>query len=190
MLYRHTIDVPKDRHELPRSLIPREELANWIQAEQLLRHANDQADKLLSLAQKRCETLKEEASLEIWRRADAQLKRWEHDRQAMCDKLEQHASFITREAIRCLLDETPRPIRLAALLRQLMANQVHEVCADLFCHPHDFDEIERWFAHQKPTIWKLNADEATPPQTLILKTEEGDFCISWETMLTAFFHTL
>ena len=187
MLYRHTIDVPKDRHELPRSLIPREELANWIQAEQLLRHANDQADKLLSLAQKRCETLKEEASLEIWRRADAQLKRWEHDRQAMCDKLEQYASSITNEAIRCLLDETAAPTRLAALLKQLLTNQVHEISAILLCHPEDFDEIRHCLASEQITVWKLHADETILPQTLILKTDEGDFHINWSSMLASFF---
>lgn len=187
MLCRLSIELSQDKPGLPRNLIPREELVNWKQAEQLLRHANDRAEKLLCLTQKKCEALQEEASLEIWRRADAQLKRWEHDRQAMCDKLEQYASSITNEAIRCLLDETAAPTRLSALLKQLLTNQVHKISAILLCHPEDFDEIKHCLAYEKASVWKLHADETILPQTLILKTDEGDFRISWSSMLTAFF---
>ncbi|ETK24666.1 type III secretion apparatus protein RspE [Pseudomonas sp. FH1] len=187
MLCRYVIELSKDKSGLPRPLIPREELENWKQAEQLLKHANEQADELLSLTEKRCELLREEASLVVWQRADAQLKRWEHDRQTMCDNLEQYASSITNEAIRCLLDETPAPTRLAALLKQLLTNHVHEISAILLCHPDDFDEIKRHLVDEKTTIWKLQADEAILPKTLVLKTDEGDFRISWSSMRAAFF---
>ncbi len=187
MLCRYVIEMSKDKRGLPSPLIPREELANWKRAEQLLKHAHDQADELLSLTEKKCETLREEASLEIWQRADAQLKRWEHDRQTMCDKLEQYASSITNEAIRCLLDETVAPTRLAALLKQLLTNHVHEISAILLCNTDDFDEIKRCLVDEKATVWKLHADETILPQTLILKTDEGDFRISWNSMRTAFF---
>lgn len=187
MLCRYVIELSKDKRGLPRPLIPREELENWKQAEQLLKHANEQADELLSLTEKRCELLREEASLVVWQRADAQLKRWEHDRQTMCDHLEQYASSITNEAIRYLLDETPAPTRLAALLKQLLTNHVHEISAILLCHPDDFDEIKRHFVDEKTTIWKLHADEAILPETLVLKTDEGDFRISWSSMRAAFF---
>ncbi|WP_426216520.1 type III secretion system stator protein SctL [Pseudomonas sp. DWRC2-2] len=186
MLCRYAIDLLKDKPGLPRSLIPREELANWKQAEQLLSHAHDQANELLRLTEKKCEALQEKASLELWRRADAHLKRWEHDRQVMCDKLEHYATSITHEAIRCLLDETIAPTRLAALIKHLLRNQVHEISATLLCHPHDVDEIKRGLLHES-TVWKLQADEAIAPQTLVLKTDEGDFRISWSAMLASFF---
>lgn len=88
MLCRHTIELLKDASELPRCLIPREELANWAHANQLISRAKAQADELVIQAEKRCEMLLEKASLDFWQRADAQLKRWERDRQAMCDNLE------------------------------------------------------------------------------------------------------
>lgn len=187
MLCRYSIELCKNVPGLPRNVIPREELANWKQAQQLLRNANDQAAELLSLAEKQCETLRKEASLEIWRRADAQLKRWERDRQVMCDKLEHYATSITSRAIRCLLDETVTPIRLSALLKQLLANQIHEISATLLCHPQNLEEMRKCLGGYKITVWKLHADETVSPQTLVLKTDEGDFRISWSSMLAAFF---
>ncbi|AZF03512.1 type III secretion system stator protein SctL [Pseudomonas sp. R5-89-07] len=187
MLCRCVIELFRDVPGLPRSVIPREELANWRQAELLLKDANEQAEQLLSLTEKKCEALREKASLEVWLRADAQLKRWERDRQAMCEKLEQYASAITNEALLRLLDETVAPARLVALLNQLLTIQVPEVSATLLCHPHDMNEIKQHLAYQKTTVWKLHADETIIPQTLVLKTDEGDFRISWNSMLTSFF---
>ncbi|WP_330212952.1 type III secretion system stator protein SctL [Pseudomonas sp. Z18(2022)] len=188
MLCQYTIELLKDKPGLPRSLIPREELATWEQASQLISRANAQADELIAQTEKKCEALLEKASLEVWQRADAQFKRWERDRQAMCDSLEQYATSITNQAIRSLLDATVAPQRLAALLKQLLANQVQEIDASLLCHPHDLEEIKQCLANRKATIWKLHADETIPPQTLVLKTDEGDFRISWHSMLELFFN--
>ncbi|QLG91344.1 type III secretion system stator protein SctL [Pseudomonas yamanorum] len=188
MLYRYTIELPKDAPGGRCSLILREELANWEQANQLLSRTNAQADELISLAKKKCEALLEEVSLEIWQRANAQLKRWECDRQAMCENLEHYATSITNQVIRCLLDETAAPQRLAALLKQLLENQVPEISATLLCHPHDLEEIRQCLANHKATFWKLQADDSTLLQTLVLKTDEGDFRISWNSMLDTFFN--
>lgn len=186
MLCQRIIELPKNVSGARYNLILREELGNWEQANQLLNHANAQADELISLARKKCEALLEEASLEIWQRADAQFKQWERDRRAICDNLERYATTITNQAIRCLLNETVAPQRLKALLRQLLESQVQETSATLLCHPYDFEEIKQNLAH-KSTSWKLNADEAIAPQTLVLKTNEGDFRINWNTMLDTFF---
>lgn len=187
MLCRYSIELLKDAPGLRRTLIPREELANWEQAEALLSRAIAQADERISLAEKKCEALLEKASLDVWQRADAQFKRWERDRQAMYDSLEHYASAITNQAIRHLLDETVAPQRLAALLKQLLANQVQEIDATLLCHPLDLEEIKQRLTHHKSPFWKLQADETLEPQTLVLKTYEGDFRISWNAMLASFF---
>ena len=188
MLCRHTIELREGASGARGSLIRREEFANWEQASQLLNRANAQADELISRAEKKCETLLEQASLEIWQRADAQFKQWELDRQAMCDNLEHYATAITNQAIRCLLDETAAPQRLAALLKQLLESQVQEVSATLLCHPHDIEEIRECLTRHKSRFWKLNADDTIPPQTLVLKTDEGDFRISWDAMIDTFFN--
>lgn len=188
MLCRYTIDLLTDAPGPHRSLIAREELANWEQANQLLSRANAKAEELISQAERKGEALLENVSLEVWQRADALLKRWERDRQAMCDNLEHYATAITHQAIRCLLDETVAPQRLTALLKQLLANQLHEIDATLLCHSHDLEEIKQSLAHRKPTLWKLHAEETIPLQTLLLKTDEGDFRISWHSMLESFFN--
>lgn len=188
MLCRHTIELREGASGHRGSLILREELADWEQSNRLLSRANAQADELISLAEKKCETLLAQASLQIWQRADAQLKQWELDRQAMCDNLEHYATSITNQAIRCLLDETAAPQRLAALLKQLLESQVQEVSATLLCHPHDLEEIRQGLARHKSRFWKLSADDTIHPQTLVLKTDEGDFRISWDAMLDTFFN--
>jgi type III secretion protein L len=188
MLCRHTIELREGASGAQGSLIRREELANWEQANQLLSRANAQADELISRAEKKCETLLEQASLAIWQRADAQFKQWELDRQVMCDNLEHYATAITNQAIRCLLDETAAPQRLAALLKKLLASQVQEVSATLLCHPHDIEEIRECLARHKSRFWKLNADDTVLPQTLVLNTDEGDFRISWDAMIDTFFN--
>lgn len=186
MLCRHIIELREGASGARGSLIPREELAYWEQANRLLSRANAQADALISQAEKKCEALLEQASLEIWQRADAQFKQWALDRQAMCDNLEHYATAITNQAICCLLDETVAPQRLAALLKQLLESQVQEVSATLLCHPHDLEEIRQGLVRHKSRSWKLNADDTIHPQTLVLKTDEGDFRISWDAILKAF----
>lgn len=188
MLCRHTIESLNGAAGLPRCLIPREELKDWEQANQLLRRANAQADELLRQAARKCEVLQQEASLHIWQRANAQLKQWDLDRQAMCDHLEHYATAITNQAIRCLLDDIAPPQRLAALLKQLLASQVQEIDATLLCHPHDLEEIKQCLSQRNATYWKLHTDDAVLPQTLVLKTDEGDFRISWRSLLEAYFN--
>jgi type III secretion protein L len=188
MLCRYTIELLKDASGLSRCLIPREELANWEHANQLISHAKAQADELINQAESQCEVLLEKAYLDVWQRAGAQFKRWERDRQAMCDNLEKYATSVTNQAISRLLDETIAPQRLAALLKQLLADQIQEVDAALLCHPQDLEEIKQCLAHHKATFWKLHPDETIPTQTLVLKTDEGDFRISWHSMLETFFN--
>ncbi|ASV36574.1 type III secretion protein [Pseudomonas sp. NS1(2017)] len=187
MLCRRTIELHKGPAALSLRLIPREELADWEQANQLLIRANTQVEELIQKAEKECEALLEKASLEIWQRADTLLKRWDHDRQAMCESLEHYATSITHQAIRCLLDETVPHHRLAALCKQLLASQVQVADATLLCHPHDLEEMKQCLVNHHVSIWKLHADEAVPHQTLVLKTDEGDFRINWNAMLESFF---
>ncbi|MGY4636876.1 type III secretion system stator protein SctL [Pseudomonas sp. P7548] len=189
MLCRHSLELPSGASGLPRNLILREELKDWDQANQILRHASAQADELISQAERKCEVLQQEASLQVWQRADTQLKQWDLDRQAMCDSLEHYATRITQQAMRRLLDDIAPPQRLAALLKQLLASQVQEVNATLLCHPHDVEEIEQCLSLRNATYWKLHTDEAIRPQTLVLQTDEGDFRISWNSLLEAFFNS-
>ena len=186
MFCRHKIDLPKGSAAFTETLIPRETLANYAHAHNVLEHAKAQARQLLKLADKQREKLLEQAGLEIWRRADAQFKRWEVERQAMYDNLERYASSIANQAIHLLLEDTPPPQRMAALIRQLMASQVPMVRAALLCHPQELEAVRQALADHNNTLWALRADDTVKPQTLLLQTEEGDFCIGWAAMRDSF----
>jgi len=188
MLRRQKIELHKAATGLQHTLIPRETLADCAQANQLLSRANAQADEMLRQAEAQCEALLEKATVEFWQRAESQLKRWERERQAMCDSLERHATSITKQAIRCLLDDTVEAQRLAALLKQLLASQVSQVNATLLCHPQEIEEVKQSLANHRATLWKLQPDDTIGPQTLVLKTDEGDFRISWSSMLETLFN--
>lgn len=185
MLCRRKITCSPDVHGLPHNLIPREVLADCTQAEQLLTHAKAQADALLNRAQHSREVLLEQASLEFWQRANAQMIQWENERKAMCDNLERYITEVANQAIRHLLDETPQPQRLAALLKQLLASQVPQVNALLLCHPHEIETYKHCLATHNAAHWKLQPDDTISTHTLILKTDEGDFHISWASMLAS-----
>ncbi|NWC93854.1 MULTISPECIES: type III secretion system stator protein SctL [unclassified Pseudomonas] len=188
MLCRLRIELHSGPSGLPQTLIPRETLADWAQANQLLVRANAQAEALLRQAEEHCEALREKAGLEFWQRADAQLTRWERERQAMCDSLEQHATSIANQAIRSLLDDTVAPKRLEALLQQLLTSQVPKIKAVLLCHPPEIEEVRQHLVNHGVTLWTLHGDDTLSPQTLVLKTDEGDFRISWSAMLESFFN--
>lgn len=186
MFCRHKIDLTTDASSLPQTLILRETLASYTEATQILDHAKAQAKQLMQLAAEQREELLEKSGAEVWRRANAQLKRWDTDRQAMCESLEKYATSITNQAIFTLLEETPLQQRLKALMSQLLASQVPSVKAILLCHPLELEVVAQCLANCGNTLWTLRSDDTVKLQTLVLNTDEGDFRIGWASMFDTF----
>jgi type III secretion protein L len=186
MFCRYKIDLTKDASSLPQTLILRETLANYTEATQILDHAKAQAKQIMQLAEEQREELLEKSDAEVWRRANAQLKRWDTDRKAMCESLEKYATSITNQAIFALLEETPLQQRLKALMSQLLESQVPSVKAILLCHPLELEVVAQCLANCGNTLWTLRSDDTVKPQTLVLNTDEGDFRIGWASMLDTF----
>jgi type III secretion apparatus protein, HrpE/YscL family len=186
MLCRRKIELSTDITCLQRTFISREALEESAQVEQLFRHAQHKADELLILAERERVELLAVAELEFWQRANAQLKQWEAAKKAMCDNLERYATEITNQAIEHLLGDTLQPQRVAALVKQLLATQMPEVAATLLCHPSEVEEMKQCLIHHQATLWKLQPDESIAAQTLVLKTDEGDFHISWACISATF----
>ena len=166
MLCRRKITLPPDAHSLSHGLIPREVLADCTQAEHLLTRAKAQADALLNRAQLSREALLEQAGQAFWQRANAQLHRWENEQKALCDNLERYITGVVNQAIRHLLDETPQPQRLAALLKQLLASQVPEVNALLLCHPREIEALKHCLSRHDAARWRVQPDDTISTQTL------------------------
>lgn len=179
MLNIRKIELRTGAPGLPQTLISQEMLADCRRASQLLSRAKVQAKELLRQATEHREKALEKLTLEFWRRANAQLKEWEKQQHVVCDNLEQYATSIANQTILCQLEEAPVAQRLSALVKQLLATQVPSGKATLLCHPLECAEVERCLSRQHATFWTLRPDDRVRPQSLVLETEEGDFCINW-----------
>ncbi|NNA98757.1 type III secretion system stator protein SctL [Pseudomonas gessardii] len=182
MLCRRKIELTKD-HCLPQTLITRETLVECTQANTVLARAKTQAQDLLRQAEKERAALQENACREFWERANAQLQRWELERQAIFSNLEPIAASVTSQAIRTLLEETALPQRLNALLKQLMATQVPQTKATLLCNPSDRENVSQWLNRHTGGLWTLRPEEYIAPQMLVLETDDGGFRIDWASMV-------
>ena len=183
MLQLYKIELRKNAASFPNPLVPREVLADVENANQLLSHAQAKADELIRRAGEKCEAMQKQTSLEFWQRADKQLKCWEHEREGILASLEHHATLVINQAIQRILDETVEPQRLQALIQQLLASQIPQVNATLLCCPSEFEHVKKYLASYGATLWKLQPDATALPQTLTLRTNEGDFLINWNSML-------
>jgi type III secretion protein L len=130
--------------------------------------------------------MQKKASLELWQRADKQLKCWEYEREEILASLEHHATLVINRAIQRILDETAEPQRLQALIQQLLASQIPQVNATLLCCPNEFEHVKQYLVSYGAKLWTLQPDGTVPPQTLTLRTDEGDFLINWHSMLEIF----
>lgn len=183
MLQLHKIELHQNAASFPNPLVLREVLADVENANQLLSHAQAKADELIRRAGEKCEAMQKQTSLEFWQRADKQLKCWEHEREGILASLEHHATLVINQAIQRILDETVEPQRLQALIQQLLASQIPQVNATLLCCPSEFEHVKKYLASYGATLWKLQPDATALPQTLTLRTNEGDFLINWNSML-------
>ncbi|OIN48845.1 type III secretion protein [Pseudomonas azotoformans] len=170
----HTVNTP-----LPSALIPREMLVDFTQASKLIEHAQAQARSLIEQTQAQCERVVEDAREHFWQRANPILQRWESERQAMHEGLEQVATSVINTAIRGFLDETVPPQRISALLNQLLAAQLPPVSATLLCHPQDREAVEQWLARRGDVPWTPRVDNEVSAQSLLLETEDGGLHINW-----------
>ncbi len=164
---------------LPTALIPREMLADYTQACQLLEHAKAHAQTLIRQAEAQCEAVLQSAGQQFWQRANTLLQRWESERQTMHEHLEQLASTVISNTLRSFLDETPPTQRLTALLNQLLLAQLPPIKATLLCNPLDREPVEQWLARLGDVSWTLRFENDVSPQSLMLETEEGGFHINW-----------
>lgn len=179
MLCHRKIELCPNSPRLPQPLISRETLVDCGRADQLLRQTKERARRLLRQAKQQCEEQRNEASHEFWERANRQLKHWQMERELMCNALEQSASKLTNQALRCVLEEVPSDQRITVLLRQLLEIQSPAPDMTLRCHPLVRNDVMRWISEQENTLWNLQSDDTLDTQGLVLETSEGDFRIDW-----------
>lgn len=187
MLCRRKIELLTSSASLSQPVISRELLADNQRAEHVLDNAQAQAETLLQQAQEQSAQILKQAHEEFWQRANQQLQRWEAERQTIGDQCERFATTITQQALSSLLEMTPPAERISALLNKLLDPLIPRPNAALACHPADQAHVEQWLHINTEVRWSLRLDDALPPQTLILETEEGSFHVEWQRAVESLF---
>lgn len=185
MLARRLVEIRAGGPGLVQPLISRETLIDCGRAEALLAQAHERAAALLQEAERQAAAQLAEAQRAFWQQAEQQLKHWEQERLQMNRLLETHASQLVNQALQQLLGETPQPVRLQALLNQLLASQSEPVSATLRCHPQVRDCVQHWLDQQPATPWRLQPDASLADDEVQLSTEQGDFQLDWRAVCEA-----
>lgn len=169
-------------------VLRRETLENSLLAEQLLEAAQAEAEALLVNAQQEAERLREEAQaqarVEVWCQADALLDDWQQQRQQMWAHITATAETLVGQALQKLQGEQPDNARIRAVLHHLMATQPQDQAVVLYAHP-DWLETTTLQLQQAQARWTLCADPQLAPDSLCLRTEQGDFSLSWSRLTEA-----
>lgn len=167
-------------------VLRRENLENSLLAEQLLEAAKSEAEALLIDARQEVERLGKEAQaqaqVEVWSKADAMLDDWQQQRQQMWAHIITTAETLVGQALQKLLGEQPDNIRVRAVLHHLMFAQPQEQAGVLHAHP-DWLETTTLQLQQAQARWTLRADPQLAPDSLLLRTNQGDFSLSWSRLV-------
>ncbi|MFJ4192631.1 type III secretion system stator protein SctL [Pseudomonas sp. NPDC089534] len=169
-------------------VLRREIFEDSLLAGQLLEHARAQAETLLADAREEADRLREDAQAravaDVLQQADALLAQWQAQREQMWDGILASAEALMGQAWQQLLGEQGDAVRIAALCRQLSAARPPDEPGVLHCHPDRLDLAARHL-QQAQAVWSLRADPQQAPDSLCLRTEQGDFTLDWQSLGSA-----
>ncbi|WP_061800110.1 HrpE/YscL family type III secretion apparatus protein [Serratia ficaria] len=179
------------------ALLSRDTLAANRQAEMLIADAEREAQALLGVAQTQAEALLQQAAAErdallvgaqetFWQQARTLFGDWQQQRRIEQQQLLDAADALLAQALGRLLDQVPPAEQLDILLEQLRANQPSAVVATLHSNGELHTAVVHWLAQQQELHWQHAIDDALPPDTLLLTTDQGELHISWQALRQAF----
>ncbi|HGM6862450.1 TPA: type III secretion system stator protein SctL [Serratia rubidaea] len=177
-------------------LLGRDTLAVSRQAEQLIADAEREAQSLLDQARAQADALRQQAAAErdallagaqetFWQQAQTLFSDWQQQRRAEQQQLLDAADALLAQALGRLLDQVPPVGQLDILLTQLRAKQPSAVAATLYCHSERHAAAAHWLTQRPELRWQPAVDDALPPDTLLLTTEQGELHISWQALRQA-----
>ncbi|AZC83991.1 type III secretion system stator protein SctL [Pseudomonas chlororaphis] len=188
MLTHRNLTLGHPRLLISGPILRRETLENSQLAEHLLEVAQAEAETLLANARQEAERLGEEiqaqARIEIWCKADALLDDWQQQRQQMWTHITATAEILVGHALQKLLAEQTDNARVHAVLHHLITAQPQAQTGVLHIHP-DWLETATLQLQQAQARWTLLADSQLPPDSLCLRTDQGDFSLSWSRLVEA-----
>ncbi|WP_260954408.1 type III secretion system stator protein SctL [Pseudomonas citri] len=186
MLAVRKITLASDSPVIGEPLLRRETLADCLLAGQILESAREQAQGILDAALAEAQVLREEAAgqaqAQVWEQAQALFDDWQAQREQMWAGLNETARQLLKEALRTLLGEVPQPGRIDALLHHLKAAQPADESAVLHCHPQRVQALSERLASPSYSNWTVRADPQLPEDGMSLRTESGEFNLSWQAL--------
>lgn len=175
-----TLRYPRTLSDGP--VLRRETMETYQLAEQLLEAARLQGENLLIRAHQEAERLGEiaqaEAWAEVWRQADVLLEDWQHQRQQMWTDITSTAETLVGQVFQQLQGEQPVHARVRAVIHHLMISQTDEQAGVVYAH-QDWLEPIKLQLNDAQARWSVRSDPELAPETVCLRTEHGEFYLSW-----------
>ncbi len=168
---------------LPEPILRREAIADSLLAQDVLAHAQRQAEQLLARYQAEAEQANRQALAQFWSTANAFLGQLQLQQEALQQQALDAAEEVLAQALRQLLDETTLAERARALVRNLAASQLNETAATLSVHPDMAEALDEWLAQSRfAECWRLSRDASLPMGSLRLSDAHGAFDIDWASL--------
>jgi len=186
MLANRSLTLSHNRCTLNEPLLRREVLQQSLLAEELLDDARAQAQGILDTAQADAQALRqrceEQARAEVWKHAQALLDDLRQQQQQTQATVIEAAQDLVQQALQIVLDEVPDSRKVSAVLRQLTSASANTESALIYCHPDQLALLAHSLEEQGLEGWALRGDPNLALDAISLRTEHGDFSLSWSAL--------
>ncbi|OEC32661.1 type III secretion protein L [Pseudomonas cuatrocienegasensis] len=186
MLASRSLTLTPNRSTVNEPLLRREVLAQSLLAEELLDDARAQAQAIFDTAQAEVQALRQrceaEARAEVWKQAQGLLDDLRQQREVTLASIVEAAQELVQQALEIVLDELPDDKKVSAVLRQLTLAISNEESALIYCHPDQLTQLAHSLQEQGQRGWTLRGEPSLAPDALSLRTEQGDFSLSWSAL--------
>ncbi len=164
-------------------VLRREDLVDALRAQNILEHAQQQAEVIRTQALVEGQQLIDQAVGEFWSVANEFLLELHEEREAFRREALVSVEELLNLSLSRLLDEAQLPERIRALLGNLADSQPVAVAATLSCHPDLAEIVGEWLSHSRFTkLWRLESNNALPVGSLRLTHTNGSFDVDWESL--------
>jgi len=170
-------------------LLRASQLAEHLQALDIVEQARQQADDIIRQARQRADTLLADAQDDarvqtqaaiaqyqqaFLHQADTLLLDWQHQRREWQEALLPRAERLLDQALRQLVGALPAEERLHVLLHQLLRAQGDAEQATLWCHPDQQIAAQAWLSARPHLDWRLKIHTPEDLQSVLLVTQHGE----------------
>ncbi|RMQ45840.1 HrpE [Pseudomonas cichorii] len=186
MLTSRSLTLINDRSTVNESLLRREVLEQCLLAEELLDDARARAQEILDQAHAEADDLRqrceEETRAEVWVQAQSLLDDLREQREQSLATVVEAAQDLVQQALQIVLDELPDDKKVSAVLRQLTSASPNQESALVYCHPDQITLLAQCLEEHGQQGWTLRGDPNLAVDAISLRTEHGDFSLSWSVL--------